>query len=170
MKKRRIKVCLNQMMPATLSFTILLMLLSLNTLAQDTTKFKPSGKLWGYTFGDYGYKLHADSAQRGNLQYSKLAKGHNSFNFRRIYLGYDYQFSPNISSQLLLAHESSFEANTDNADVLTDNNRSVYIKAMNIRFKNIIPRATIVAGQQSTPTYATLSESFWGYRSIEKTI
>lgn len=41
---------------------------------------------------------------------------------------------------------------------------------MNIRFKNIIPRATIVAGQQSTPTFATLSEGIWGYRSIEKTI
>ena len=143
-------------------------------MSQDSTKtkeeFKPSGKIWGYAFGDYAYKLHADSAQRGNVQYSKLPKDYNSFNFRRIYLGYDYQFTPNISSQLLLAHESTFEANTSNPDVLTDNNRSVYIKAMNIRFKNVIPRATIVAGQQATPTFATLTESTWGYRSVEKTI
>ncbi|HXS57296.1 MAG TPA: hypothetical protein VN726_14290 [Hanamia sp.] len=148
----------------------LLLLASLNIRAQDTTNFKPSGKIWGYAFGDYAYKPHADSAQRGSVQYSKLAKDYNSFNFRRVYLGYDYQFSPNISSQLLLAHESSFEANPSNADVLTNNNRAVYIKAMNIRFKNVIPRATIVAGQQSTPTYATLSEAVWGYRSVEKTI
>jgi hypothetical protein len=41
---------------------------------------------------------------------------------------------------------------------------------MNIRFKNIIPRATIVAGQQPTPTFATLTDKVWGYRSVEKTI
>lgn len=154
--------------------SLFLIAFSLNSMAQDTTKtksdFKPSGKIWGYAFGDYAYKLHADSAQRGNTQYSKLAKDYNSFNIRRVYLGYDYQFTPNISSQLLLAHESSFEANPGSSDVLPDNNRSVYIKAMNIRFKNVIPRATIVAGQQSTPTFATLTESIWGYRSIEKTI
>jgi len=155
-------------------FVTFFCLLSTNAMSQDSTKtkeeFKPSGKIWGYAFGDYAYKLHADSAQRGSVQYSKLPKDYNSFNFRRIYLGYDYQFSPNISSQLLLAHESSFEANTGNPDVLTDNNRGLFIKAMNIRFKNVIPRATIVAGQQATPTFATLTESIWGYRSIEKTI
>ena len=158
------------MKPSKFIIAVFLLLASMNTRAQDTTNFKPSGKIWGYAFGDYAYKLHADSAQRGSVQYSKLAKNYNSFNFRRIYLGYDYQFSPNISSQFLLAHESGFEANTSNPDVLTNNNRSVYIKAMNIRFKNVIPRATIVAGQQATPTFATLSEGIWGYRSIEKTI
>ena len=146
----------------------------LSAKGQDSTgtkeEFKSSGKIWGYAFGDYAYKLHADSAQRGNVQYSRLSKDYNSFNFRRIYLGYDYQFTPNISSQLLLAHESTFEANSGNADVLTDNNRAVYIKAMNIRFKNVIPRATIVAGQQATPTFATLGDGIWGYRSVEKTI
>lgn len=151
-----------------------LCLVSMIAISQDTTKvkeeFKPSGKLWGYAFGDYAYKLHADAAKRGNVQYSRLPKNYNSFNFRRIYLGYDYQLTPNISSQLLLAHESSSEANSSGTDVLTDNNRAIYIKAMNIRFENVIPRATIVAGQQSTPTFATLSEQVWGYRSIEKTI
>lgn len=152
--------------------TAFLCLFVLNGFAQDSTKtdFKSSGKIWGYAFGDYAYKLHADDEQRGNVQYSKLPKDYNSFNFRRVYLGYDYEFTSNISSQLLLAHESSFEANTSNPDVLTDNNRSVYIKAMNIRFKNVIPRATIVAGQQATPTFATLGDGVWGYRSIEKTI
>ncbi len=173
MQKRKLPYS-NSKKTIKLVLSIFLIALSLNAVSQDTTKtksdFKPSGKIWGYAFGDYAYKLHADSAQRGSVQYSKLAKDYNSFNFRRVYLGYDYQFTPNISSQLLLAHESSFEANPANPDVLTDNNRAVYIKAMNIRFKNIIPRATIVAGQQSTPTYATLTESVWGYRSIEKTI
>lgn len=149
-------------------------LLSVSAMSQDTTKvkedFKPSGKIWGYAFGDYGYKLHADSALRGKQQYSGLSKNYNSFNFRRIYLGYDYHFTPNISSQILLAHESGFESNPGSTDALPDGNNSVYVKAMNLSFKNIIPRATIVVGQQATPTYATLSEHIWGYRSIEKTI
>ena len=147
-------------------------LLSIHGFAQDSTKteFKPSGKIWGYAFGDYAYKLHADAEKRGSIQYSTLPLDYNSFNFRRIYLGYDYQFSPNVSSQFLLAHESTSEANTSNPDVLTDNNRSVYIKAMNIRFKNVIPRAAIVAGQQATPTFATLVDGIWGYRSVEKSI
>lgn len=149
-------------------------LLSVSAMSQDTTKvkedFKPSGKIWGYAFGDYGYKLHADSALRGKQQYSGLSKNYNSFNFRRIYLGYDYHFTPNISSQILLAHESGFESNPGSTDALPDGNNSVYVKAMNLSFKNIIPRATIVVGQQATPTFATLSEHIWGYRSIEKTI
>lgn len=157
-----------------LCLSVFLSLVALHVKGQDTAttkkEFKASGKLWGYAFGDYAYKLHADSALRGSVQYSKLKNDYNSFNLRRIYLGYDYQLTPNISSQLLLAHESTSEANPANPDVLTDLNRSLYIKAMNIRFKNIIPRATIVAGQQSTPTFATLTESIWGFRSIEKTI
>lgn len=95
-------------------------------------EFKPSGKIWGYAFGDYAYKLHADSAQRGNVQYSRLLKDYNSFNFRRIYLGYDYQFTANISSQLLLAHESTFEANPNSTDALTDNNSAVYIRSYRV--------------------------------------
>jgi hypothetical protein len=152
--------------------TVVLCLFSFNGFAQDSTKteFKPSGKILGHAFGDYAYKLHADAEKRGNIQYSGLPKDYNSFNFRRIYLGYNYQFSPNISSQLLLAHESTAEANPNNPDVLSDNNRGVYIKAMNIRFKNVIPRATIIAGQQATPTFATLVDGVWGYRSIEKSI
>lgn len=166
--------CLKTKNPISKVFLVFFCLLSVTAMSQDTTKvkeeFKPSGKLSGYAFGDYAYKLHADSAQRGGLQYSRLPKNYSSFNFRRIYLEYDYNFSPNVSSQLLLAHESTSEASSSNSDVLTDNNRAVYIKAINISFKNIIPRATIVAGQQATPTFATLSEKIWGYRSIEKTI
>jgi len=145
---------------------------SISSSAQDSTnkEFHPSGKIWGYAFGDYAYKIHADGTERGTVQYSKLPKNYNSFNFRRVYLGYDYHLSPNVSTQLILAHESSAEGNPSNPDVLTNGNRGIYIKAINIRFKKIIPRATIVAGQQSTPTFSTLSESVWGYRSIEKTL
>ncbi len=155
-------------------FLLLFICLAAFAQAQDSTivkeEFKSSGKVWGYTFGDYAYKLKADSAKRGNAQYSALPENYNSFNFRRIYLGYDYQFTSDISSQIILAHESNFEAEEENSTLLPGKNRGIIIKAMNLQFKNIIPRASIVAGQQSTPTFSRLSESYWGYRSIEKTL
>ena len=112
-----------------------LCLVSANVMSQDNTKaksetkeeFKPSGKISGYAFGDYAFKLHADSALRGKQQYSGLPKNYSSFNLRRVYLGYDYQFSPNISSQLLLAHESAFESNPGSTNSLADGNRSAFM-------------------------------------------
>jgi len=49
-------------------------------IAQDKPKtdssFKPSGKLWGYTFGDFYYKAHSDSLNRGGgNQYTGIEKG-----------------------------------------------------------------------------------------------
>lgn len=140
-----------------------------NIPAQDSV-FHPSGKISGYMFGDYAYMIETDQAQRGNLQYSKLEKGYNSFDIRRLYLQYAYQFSPKISTHITLAHESSMEANPDKATLTKDGNRTVFVKHAYIQFQDAIPNATLVVGQQSTPTFSLLSESFWKYRSIEKTI
>src|ERR1035437_9668929 len=93
--------------------------------AQETkdTEFKPSGNLYGYVFGDYSYKTHNDSLQRGggNVQYKGTAPlssnntgantpapanvQTNAFQIRRVYLGYDYKFAKNLSTSVLLAHE-----------------------------------------------------------------
>ncbi len=62
------------------------------------------------------------------------------------------------------------KATNDIASVSSTIERSVYIKAANIRWKNFIKNNDLIFGQQATPIYATLSESVWGYRSIEKTI
>ncbi len=130
---------------------------------QDTTKkdFKPSGKVWGYAFGDYFYKMHADSAGRGTNQYSNIPETTNNFDFRRIYLGYDYQISERFSTEFLLAYEGS---------TLVDNSRTVFIKAANLRWKNIYKNADLIFGQQATPSAPLLVEKIWAYRSIEKTI
>ena len=116
----------------------------------QSTDFKPSGKVWGYVFGDYFLKLHADEFNRGNTQYSNLPKDFNAFAFRRIYLGYDFQISRKFSTQLLLANEN------DNADAIGE--RTVYIKAANLRWKNIIPNNDLIIGQTATPIFAFLSE------------
>ena len=59
------------------------------------SSFKPTGKLWGYTFGDFYYKAHSDSLNRGGAnQYTGIEKGRNAFQFRRIYLDYNYNITP----------------------------------------------------------------------------
>ena len=151
--------------PSRSFFFLLSLFFVLNGFAQaDTTKkaeFKPSGKVWGYAFGDYYYKAHADSANRGNTQYSNMRENANAFEFRRVYLGYDYNISERFATEFLL----SYEGNT-----LSDNSRTVFIKAANLRWKNIYKNADLIFGQQATPAFPLIAEKLWGYRAIEKTI
>src|ERR1035437_4498578 len=113
---------------------------------QDSS-FKPSGKLWGYAFGDYYYKAHSDTLNRGGAnQYTNIEKGSNAFQFRRIYLGYNYDITLRFSAELLLAAED------------------------NIRWKNICKGTDLVIGQAATPAFPLLIEPIWSYRSIERTI
>jgi hypothetical protein len=150
-------------MKKTLIF-IMLFVLTLNVIGQkDTTKveFKPSGKLWGYAFGDFLYKAHTNSFNMSNTQYAATPKDFNSLEFRRIYLGYDYDISEHFSTQLLLAYEGT--------SLTSDGNRSMYIKGANLRWKNIFHNSDLVIGQMAPPTFST-SESVWSYRSLEKTI
>jgi hypothetical protein len=145
---------------------IAMTLLSLNAFSQkDTAQIKkafvPSGKLWGYVFGDFTYKAHTNSFNMSNTQYATTPKDYNLFDIRRVYLGYDYDISEHFSTQLLLAYEGQ---------TASDGSRTVFIKAANLRWKNIFHNSDLVMGQMSTPTFATTSESVWGYRSLEKTI
>ncbi len=130
----------------------------------QSTEFKPSGKVWGYVFGDYYYKTHADSLSRGKAQYAGKSnpKDFNAFAFRRIYLGYDFNISEKFSTEFLLTHEGDV---TDGSG-----DRIVYIKAANLRWKNIFKNNDLVIGQLSTPLFAMTSEKVWSYRSIEKTV
>jgi len=124
-------------------------------------EFKPSGKVWEYAFGDYFYKLHADSANRGIVQYSSLPKDANTFDFRRAYLGHDYNISEKFSTEFILAYEGQ---------TLSDNSRTVFIKSANLRWKKIYKNADLVFGLQPTPCWSFITEKLYGYRSIEKTI
>ncbi|MBI3503099.1 MAG: hypothetical protein HY063_15035 [Bacteroidetes bacterium] len=155
--------------------SLILLSALLQLKAQDTTKakeeFKPSGKFSGQVFGDFQYK--ASSPDSTNLrtypskaQYA-FANGYDnkysSFEFRRIYLGYDYNFTEKFSAQFLLSHES-------NTGLDAAGQRTVYIKAANIRWKNIFKGTDAVFGQQATPTWGTFTEAIYGHRWVEKTI
>ena len=136
-----------------------------------------SGRIWGYAFGDYAYKSHSDSLNRGGSnQYSGFPKSKSAFSFRRIYLGYDYNITKKFSAELLLAAEDNFNqtsatgVSSISGDLLTNNKIAFYIKLANIRWKNIWKGTDLVLGQLNTPAFSLLTEKVWVYRSIERTI
>jgi hypothetical protein len=132
-----------------------------------------SGRLWGYAFGDYYYKAHSDSLNRGGSnQYTGIPQSRNEFQMRRIYLGYDYNITKKFSAELLLAAEDNITtgSGTTSGDLLSDNKFTFYIKLANLRWKNIWKGTDLVFGQVSTPSFPLLSEKIWSYRSVERTI
>ncbi|HCL84148.1 MAG TPA: hypothetical protein DIC22_09245 [Chitinophagaceae bacterium] len=147
-----------------------------------------TGRLWGYAFGDIAYKTHSDSLTRGGSnQYTGIPQNRTSFQFRRIYLGYDYNISKKFSAELLLAAEDNFPAGNppvgsaagtttalvpgnSTGDLLTDQKLIFYIKLLNLRWKNIWKGTDLVIGQAATPAFPMLTEKIWSYRSVERTI
>jgi hypothetical protein len=147
-----------------------------------------TGRIWGYAFGDFDYKSHADSLTRGGSnQYTGIRPSTTMFQFRRIYLGYDYNISKKFSAELLLAAEdnfppgappvgsaagttTTFAAGNSTGDLLTNQKMTFYIKNMNIRWKGIWKGTDLVFGEMSTPSFPMIAEKVWSYRSIERTI
>ncbi|MEN9697709.1 MAG: hypothetical protein RLZ56_1130 [Bacteroidota bacterium] len=136
-----------------------------------------AGRLWGVFYADYYLKSKADSNARGNAnQYTGIPQDRNAFQFRRIYLGYDYNIDNKFSVELLLASEDNFPAgnppssSTPTGDQLVNNKQSFFIKNANLRWKQIWKGTDLVIGEMATPAFALLSEKVWSYRSLEKTI
>jgi len=159
--------------------------LSVNAQSSSDTAFKPQGTLWGYTFGDFAYKGNADNLNRGGSnQYTGMPINANTFQFRRVYLGYNYTISPHFSAELLLAAEDDFNtgsitqgtAGTSVGDVTAGGRFTPYLKYANVRWKELFKYSDLVIGQQATPGFAKTgrndqtSEEVWGYRSIERTV
>lgn len=150
---------------------------SQSVIAQEKSgadsSFKPSGNLWGYAFGDYYYKTHSDPLNRGGSnQYTGIEKGRNAFQIRRIYLGYNYNISSKFAAELLLAAEDNIATSTGttSGDLLSNSKLAFYIKLANVRWKNIWRGTDFVIGQVATPAFPLLTESIWGYRSVERTV
>jgi hypothetical protein len=150
---------------------------SIVTLPETDTTWKPVRRLWGYAFGDFYYNAHADASNRGaETNYNGVPTYRNAFQFRRIYLGYDYDINKKFSVELLLASEPSANTNPSGtitisgSDNLADNKMSFYIKLINLRWKGIWKGTDFIIGNQWTPGWPLLTEKIWGYRFIEKTI
>ena len=82
------------------------------TQPQTDTSWKPVRRLWGLTFGDFYYDAHADASNRGpETNYNGVPTYRNAFQFRRIYLGYDYDINQKFSVEMLLSSEPSANTN-----------------------------------------------------------
>jgi hypothetical protein len=149
------------------------------------TSWKPTRRVWGYAFGDLYYDAHSDYAGRGSeTNYAGVPTYRNAFQFRRLYLGYDYDITKKFSATLLLASEPN--ANTsaatssvngvtgttsvNNGDNLADNKMSFYIKYANLRVRDLWTGTDFVIGSQPTPTWNLSSEQIFNHRWIDRTI
>lgn len=145
-------------MKYALSIYASLVCLSIALVAQE----KPSGRVHGYFFGDYAYKLGGDAIEISSSQYSKTEKDFQAFQFRRLYLYYDHTFSDKFTAQFLLE---------GNDKALEPGGRyGLFIKTAYLDWKEVVPMGSLWFGLIPTPTWSLLSEKVWNYRSIEKTV
>jgi len=144
-------------------FFVLIFLLSCfsSSLAQTDSSFSPSGKMNAQLFTDYYYVKHAPDYTIGSAQYAGASQDYASFEIRRLFLGYNYDFTREFSGEILF----SYEGNLDGSG-----NRGVLLKVADIKWKNIFSNSDFLIGLQFTPSFVLLTEKVWGYRSIEKTI
>lgn len=184
-----------------------------NVGSSADTVFHSGGRLWLQMFADYDYQLSADTASfgagskvpqgktyyDGNSGVDKTinTKNFSMFDIRRMYLGYDYNMSKEVSASFLISHETgntqsvtvltsakvlsstgkldstltttTTKLTTSSGDILLDGNNGLFLKGANLTFKGWIPMGMVIFGQQSTPAFG-IAENLWGYRSIEKTI
>lgn len=143
-------------------FTMLLLLvIILNNvmLSQETIE---KGGFSGLVFGDYYYNISRDSGL------SKLSdvgvsgtQGQNGFQFRRVYLTYDYTISTSFSTRIRFDVEPN--------SLTSDGKIGSYIRDAYLKWSNIFDGSDLYFGIQQTPTF-DVSEQFWENRHIEMTI
>jgi len=164
------------------------------------TAWHPQRRVWGYAFGDAYYAGHTPGLIATPLggssapnpfgkenNYYQTPNGRNSFQFRRIYLGYDYDITKKFKAEMLLASEptensapTTSTSGVINNDNLADGHMGFYIKNFNIRARDVWNGTDFVIGEMATPGFAlnepgtnaptSLSETTWAYRSVERTI
>ncbi len=152
-----------------LVFSVLFVFWAHMLSAQD----QPAGKVHGYLFGDYFYKMGGENMKAvSSTQYSDSALNESgAFQIRRVYLYYDHNLSEKFFAQFLLeANDKSVEYTADkNGKPTKDGRHTVFVKLAFLEWKDIVPNGSIAFGIVPTPTWA-LPEKFWNFRSVEKTV
>ncbi len=139
-----------------------LLLIAILAFLSGTTTILAQGKISAYAYLDYLYNVERDPSIGA---FSDVAldgqKAFQSFQFRRIYLTYDNVISQRFSGR--------FRLEADESALSSDGKNSVFVKDAYIRWKEIFEGQDLIAGIQPTPAFQ-VSEEWWGYRSLEKTI
>lgn len=166
------------------------------------TAWHPQRRLWGFAFGDFYYDQHSPVvtptlALGKENNYYQSPTGRNAFQFRRIYLGYDYEITKKFKAEVLLASEPS--GNTPftttapatgtvtiggvsypvtvpstttgvaNGDNLADGKMAFYIKNFNLRVREVWTGTDFVIGELSTPGFALNEPGTNGPTSLSET-
>lgn len=134
----------------TTSVLLILALLS-SAFAQGGTN---TPKFSGLMFGDYFYNIKQKDTTKKDL---------NGFQFRRIYITTDYTISESFDARFRLEADQSANSLTSGGKV------GIMVKDAYLKWKNIFQGSDFVFGISPNPQIET-AESFWGYRSLEKTI
>lgn len=127
-------------------------------------EFEPYGTPILLVFGDYFYKAMGAEHTFSSAEFSNAMRDFQAFYFRRIYLGYQYHFSPEISAKIVL------EGN-DALRILNDA-RGLYVKYAYVWVEDLFPFGFpnwFAIGALATPTW-NFSEKFYGYRFLERTL
>ncbi|MBI2619976.1 MAG: hypothetical protein HYW57_07830 [Ignavibacteriales bacterium] len=132
---------------------LLLVLCGLEAYGQE------KGRVSFLAYADYFYHLQRDSGLT-NVALNG-SEGFNGFQFRRIYLTFDYA--------VLEGFQSRFRLEADESALTSDGKIGVFVKDAYLSWKNAFGRNDLTFGIQPTPAFET-SEAAWGFRSVEKTI
>ncbi len=138
--------------------SILCLLAAIQVFSQTDS----GGKFSGLMFGDYFYNISRDSLINDlNNKALEGDKDLNGFQFRRIYFTYDYKISDKFSTRFRLESQTMVGVNNTTF--------TAFIKDAYLNWKNIFEGSNFIFGIQPPPTF-TVSEDFWNYRSLDRTI
>ena len=130
-----------------LGLTVMVFLLSVSIgRAQTTSVIK------GQVFADYYYQVNHHERER---------KDQNAFTFRRIYLTFENTITPNIKMRFRLESASNAYGTAEKIHP--------FVKHAYLEWSSLIPNHSIYIGISETNGFKN-TETYWGYRSIEKNI
>lgn len=133
------------------------------------------GKFSGLVFGDYFYNVARDTAAVRLTHPGIITPGtkdFQGFQIRRIYFTYDYDISEKFTSRFRVEGNTiaAQGGSSSVASRLSGSSLSqLFIKDAWLKWKNVFQGSDLIFGIQPTAAY-DISETIWGYRSLEKTI
>lgn len=109
-------------------------------------------KVGGLAFADYYAAIQ---------NHKEDVEGRNAFEFRRLYFTVDNELTKDIKTR--------FRIEAKQGDFGSGSKLTPFIKNAYIEWNNLIPRHQLILGISGSNAIKN-SETYWGYRSIEKTI
>lgn len=133
------------------TISIILVLFSVINFAQD---IKDKVKFSGSIYTDIFYNIDNADASKKDI---------NGFQIRRIYFTSDFAVAEKFDARFRLESDQSANSNTAGGKL------GVMVKDAYLKWKDLFNGSDMFIGISPTPAF-DISESAWGYRSLEKTI